>query len=368
MNPRQSVLLSMDVYRLLGEVLAGESGVVIDGGANVGEATKALRRHMPGADIHAFEPVSEAYTNLERVCAACGATAHRMALGDEDGSATINVNKNLWTCSLLDANERGHAFHDDWCETVRTEEVRVTRLDTWAIGQGVDEVALLKLDLQGFELAALRGVGDLLPTVRAIYSEAQITPEYAGASTFGELDVYLRGRGFGLYQIADLCLKGAHLEPSCCDGLWLREDVLARVRESAAPATLNGSSARSSMVMSSAMDLCAKRGWSRIGVYGAGAHSVACAPVLATPPVEVVCFVDDGRAGGSLWGTPVVSRDEARSRGIDAVILSSDRVEDLLLERCDVFLNGGCPVVRLYGERGVEVIESNAPRGVEAAV
>jgi FkbM family methyltransferase len=354
-NPRQAVLLQRDTYRLLGEILEGEPGVVIDGGANVGEATKALRRHMPGRPIHAFEPVGEPFARLEGVCAGVGATPHRLALGDEAGDIEMNVNRNLWTSSILDANERGHAFHDDWCEVVRKERIGVVRLDEWARDHAVEDVALLKLDLQGYELRALRGAGGLLARTRAVYSEAQISQEYAGAATFSEIDGFLRSEGFGLYQVLDLCLKGTHLEPSCCDGLWLRRDVLERVRNGPTPGALRTAEESRGMMMIAALDACADRGFTRVALYGAGAHTVACGPALADPPVDVSFMIDDGRAGGRLWGMPVLSREEALREAIDAVVISSDSMEDQLYERCEPFLEKGLSVVRLYAEEGVRV-------------
>lgn len=368
MNPRQQVLMQCDVYRLLGEILAGESGVVIDGGANIGEATKALRRRFPNAELHAFEPVVATFDGLRDACQQTDAVAHRLALGDRATTLEMHVNKNDWTCSLLPANERGMDFHDDWCETVRTEEVGVVRLDDWALKHGVDEIALLKLDLQGYELPALRGAGDLLGRTKAVFSEAQVSPEYTGASTFGEIDGFLRSQGFGLYQIVDLCLKGTHLEPSCCDGLWLRSDVLERVLSGPAPSTIGASGCLRHLLMSRALDLCARNGHGRVAIYGGGAHTVACGAALATPPVEIVCLIDDTRAGGRLWGTPVVAREEALGQGLDAVVLSSEAAEEQLIERCGPFFRAGVAVVRLYGEGGVSVVRPGTVGSRKAAV
>ena len=359
MNPRQTILLSMDVYQLLAEIMPGESGVIIDGGANVGEATRALRRHFPGAAIHAFEPVAQAFAELEHAAHDTDAIPHRLALGDRPGTTTINVNKNLWTCSLLDANDRGHAFHADWCETVRREEVSVVRLDEWARDRTITELAILKLDLQGFELPALRGAGDLLATCKAIYSEAQISPEYVGASTFPDLDAFLRSHGFGLYQIADLCLKGLHAEPSCCDALWLRRDILDRVRAGTPPRSLDARGNKSAR-LADALDLCAKHGLRRVAIYGAGAHTVAAGAALADPPIEVVGMIDDHRAGSALWGIPVVSPSEARRLNLDAIVISSDRMEEQILSRCTGFLDDGVCIVTLYEPGGPRIVQHSA--------
>ncbi|MGP1347814.1 MAG: FkbM family methyltransferase [Phycisphaerales bacterium] len=350
MNPRQVQLCMVDVFALLAEVLADERSLpIIDGGANRGDTGAAIRRLFPEAPVHMFEPVCAAYTELAtRFADDPLAYTHQLALGERGERAEIHINRNLWTCSLLPANERGMGFHGDWCETVRTESIEVVRLDDWSAAHGIDELGIVKLDLQGFELAALRGMGSLLPRTRAVYAEAQITPEYAGASTLSEIDLFMRSQGFGLYQITDLCLKGPHAEPSCCDGLWLRNDVLARVRALPCPQAIMRSVDLRSARMTTALERCERAGLRRVAIYGAGAHTAACGMALANAPVEVAVIIDDARAGGRLWGYPIVSREQAVGMGIEGVVLSSDRAEPLLIEQSAVLMERGIAVIALY--------------------
>lgn len=351
MNPSQLQLLMIDAYKLLAEVMPDLNGVIIDGGANVGQATQHLRKCFPSAEIHAFEPVSEAFDQLQPRAAAIGAYAHKLALGDAEHDAQIRVNRNLWTCSLLDASDRGHEFHDDWCQTVRTETIRVVRLDDWASQQGISNIAILKLDLQGYELAALRGCGELLDSVQAIYSEAQIVPEYQGAATFSQIDQYLRTRGFALYQIIDLCLKGQHAEPSCCDGLWIRQEILDQIRSRGTPDAITRAQDRRSMLMAEALLRCRDNDLTRVAIYGAGAHTAACGPSLASPPVHIAAIIDDAPKSPAMWQIPVITPTEARSLNLDAIILSSDRAEPQLKAKAQPFIDAGIAVVSLY-ERG----------------
>lgn len=362
MNPRQVQLCMVDVFALLAEVLEDEKSLpIIDGGANRGDTGMTIRRLFPEAPVHLFEPVSAAYQELAtRFASDPLAHTHQLALGERAERAAIHINRNLWTCSLLPANERGLGFHGDWCETVRTESIDVIRLDEWATQQGIDELGIVKLDLQGFELPALRGMGALLSNTRAVYAEAQITPEYAGASTLSEIDLFMRSQGFGLYQLTDLCLKGPHAEPSCCDGLWLRHDVLARVRALPCPQAIIRSLDLRSTRMTTALERCDNAGLRRIAIYGAGAHTAACGMALANAPVEVATIVDDARAGGKLWGYPIVSREQAIAMGIEAVVLSSDRAEPQLIEQSAPLIERGIAVITLYANGEPAWLEQTA--------
>jgi hypothetical protein len=59
-------------------------------------------------------------------------------------------------------------------------------------------VDFLWFDLQGMELAALKGCGDLLSSVSAIHCEVQNFPLYEGAPLYPEVYKWLKQRGFAV--------------------------------------------------------------------------------------------------------------------------------------------------------------------------
>jgi hypothetical protein len=99
-----------------------------------------------------------------------------------------------------------------------------------------------------------------------------------------------------------------------------------------------------------ALERCAKAGRRAVGVYGAGAHTGSMARVLKAPPCPVACIIDDNPqlSGKSLWNFPILSREQALHRGVDAVVLSSDSMEHLLWNNAQPFRDRGIDVIRLY--------------------
>lgn len=86
-----------------------------------------------------------------------------------------------------------------------TQTVRVGRLLDFLAEEAIRSPALLKLDVQGFELEALRGCEDLLHRFAWVYAECSFCELYAGQALADEVIAWLRARGFrlsGLYNMS----------------------------------------------------------------------------------------------------------------------------------------------------------------------
>jgi maleate cis-trans isomerase len=99
-----------------------------------------------------------------------------------------------------------------------------------------------------------------------------------------------------------------------------------------------------------ALKTLSARGVQRVLIYGAGRHT----PKMLSEPidasgVELVAIVDDdpSKSGKVLSGLRIYSVADAMTLHVDAVVVSSDTIEDLLLEQAqDRF--AGLPICALY--------------------
>ena len=109
-----------------------------------------------------------------------------------------------------------------------------------------------------------------------------------------------------------------------------------------------------------AMLNCAKMGYQRVAIYGAGTHTQTVGEAFMNPPVDLVCIIDDDarRFGDQLWGYEIMSREQALSMKLDAVILSANSIEDTLWEQSDLFRQSGIPVIRLYGQQANDTVHA----------
>ena len=173
----------------------------VDIGANKGQFSLFLVETFPGAQVYAFEPLAKAAARFRAVFRGdARVTLHQTAIGPEQGPRTIYVSGREDSSSLLpitplqDAVFPGTALKE-------TATVPVAPLDEFLTRDQIQPPALLKLDVQGYELEALRGCQALLPRFAYIYAECSYAEFYAGQALADEIIDHLRHHGFHLAGI-----------------------------------------------------------------------------------------------------------------------------------------------------------------------
>jgi len=237
-------LFKADAFETVAGILSDRSPeVIVDIGAHIGSTCDRLLAVFPTSRVWAFEPVASTFNRLSmRVGNHPRVDVARLAVGSDNGEIEIYVNGFADTSSALAPTEACRRYHGEKVDPIRNEQVEMVRLDDWAARSGAGDIEVMKVDVQGLELEVLRGAERLLTTtVRAVLSEAQLAPIYQGAATFSEIDLYLRSCGFVLHQVCRIASCGAERRTTCCDALWVREDVhrayIERVTECAAGVT-----------------------------------------------------------------------------------------------------------------------------------
>jgi FkbM family methyltransferase len=173
------------------------SPVIVEAGAHVGYDTVELATLWPQGVIHSFEPVPELFSKLKENTRYCrNVYRYNLALADQTGNAKLFLSsgKSDGSSSLLTPKEHLTAHPD----VIFEKEVSVTTitLDDWAKQHQVKNIDFLWLDLQGYELAVLRAMPDMLASVRLIYTEVSLIEAYTDAPLYPELRDWLEEQGF----------------------------------------------------------------------------------------------------------------------------------------------------------------------------
>lgn len=181
-------------------VLSGlDCRTVVDIGANRGQFALVARQCQPHARIISFEPLPAAAAKFRAVFAGDDrVTLHEVAIGPAPGNATIHVSRRDDSSSLLPITSTQVALFPGTGE-VATATVRVAPLREFIPAADIQAPALIKLDVQGYELEALRGCEDLLDRFAYVYAECSFVELYAGQSLADEVTSWMRERGFKLH-------------------------------------------------------------------------------------------------------------------------------------------------------------------------
>lgn len=183
----------------------GNVRTVVDVGANSGQFALVAKECFPNARLLSFEPLPAPVEKFKRVFAGEPQVAiHEVAIGPRAGEARIHVSRRADSSSLLPITTLQEQLFPGTAE-VGTEPVKVGKLTDFLSGEDIAPPALLKLDVQGFELQALQGCEDLLDRFDWVYVECSFAELYAGQVLADAVVSWLRERGLrvtGVYNVS----------------------------------------------------------------------------------------------------------------------------------------------------------------------
>ena len=180
--------------------------LVLDVGANKGQFALVAVRYFPNARIVSFEPLSGPAAKLRAVFGTnSSVTLHQAAIGPHEADQTIHVSARTDSSSLLPITELQEKIFPGTAES-HSEIVKVAPLTKFLSASQITRPALLKIDVQGFELAVLEGCEPLLPLLDYIYVECSFVELYGGQALANDVTRYLMDKGFrlaGVYNLAN---------------------------------------------------------------------------------------------------------------------------------------------------------------------
>lgn len=139
-----------------------EEGLLVDVGANIGLFTQAVLDRRPGLHAVLFEPVAKYHALCsQRFEQDPRVEVHKLALSDAIEERTIfktahNYGGNSVVTELIfDERENARIFPET---EIEEERIRCTTWDAFAQEHGIEEVAFVKTDTEGFDYAVLKGL------------------------------------------------------------------------------------------------------------------------------------------------------------------------------------------------------------------
>lgn len=194
--------------------------VIYDIGANAGTWTLLAKSIYPHAIVHAFEPLTCHTKTFEANTARlANVHLHKIALGAAATEQAMQVATFSDESSLLQALNTISGLE----ETATFENVSVVRLDDYVREKGLPLPDVLKLDVQGYELEALRGAPKCMASAFAILTEVSFHEFYKGQCLFHHMVELCASKGFYFSALGSNTPIGQRLEQT--DILFLKDEV-----------------------------------------------------------------------------------------------------------------------------------------------
>ena len=193
-----------------------EPGTVVDVG--VGYGTEELWEAFPRARLLMVEPIPDRFGGaaLEAVRRRDGAELVEAAAGATAGEATITVHRAPEMSSVLGA------WTGDRDGEART--VPVVRLDDAVDERSLPGPYVLKVDVEGAELAVLDGAAALLEETEVVLLEVRLFELVPGAAQLHDVIPYMKERGFVAYDLFGGALRLSDGALAVTNIAFVRED------------------------------------------------------------------------------------------------------------------------------------------------
>jgi FkbM family methyltransferase len=169
-----------------------KEAIVIDAGNFKGETLKLFSSYFPNNKIFGFEPHPEHYLiTIKNVNDYSNIKVFNSALGPRSERVSFNLGRLSDSSSILGFNSVNNQLSQ--------VEIDMICLDDFT--KEIDEILILKLDIEGFEVEALKGANQTLKKTRYVTTEMNNQDFHSNGCQYYEVDDLLRNKGFKLIAI-----------------------------------------------------------------------------------------------------------------------------------------------------------------------
>jgi FkbM family methyltransferase len=197
-DPRVTRSGESRVLDLLASQFIAAEITIFDVGANRGDYAVEVMKRLPEARLYCFEPGQAGFQALRR----------RLSKQTDVRLENVGLSERTEECQLY-STEPGSPLSslykrrlDHFGRYMDSHEVvSLIRLDEYCATNAVGEITLLKLDVEGHEVMALRGAGDLIGSQRIPLIQFEFGGANIDSRTYFQDLYYLLNTNYRIYRI-----------------------------------------------------------------------------------------------------------------------------------------------------------------------
>lgn len=196
---------------------------IFDVGAHIGQTSLYFHKGIPNINIYAFEPIKSTYNVLlKNIQDFKNIKPHNIALG----GIIENVEVKLFDKGGSSLNSLKH--ENMHLQGTKTETVKVITGDSFCKANNIDEVDLLKIDTEGYELEVLEGFREMIDNLRinAIFCEVGFSSYNNRNTFFCDLIKFADKNNFVFYGLYEQDNYNISINRNFANALFLNKNVI----------------------------------------------------------------------------------------------------------------------------------------------
>ncbi len=166
---------------------------LVDVGSNKGQFGLITRHFFPNIFIHSIEPQTDEIELQKKVLGNIKIKYYNYAAGSANEEKTLKITKRKDSSSLLEPN-----IDEEIYNVEKKIIIKVKRIENIINISELQNPILVKLDIQGYELEALKGLGSLLNKIDYVLIEVSFQEAYLNQPLADDIIKYLKTKNFKL--------------------------------------------------------------------------------------------------------------------------------------------------------------------------
>ncbi len=182
--------------------------IIFDCGAKYGSSVERFKKLYPNSEIHCFEPVKTSIQKIQEnfknnnsiILNNCGVgdTNEKKVFNEYEGRVGISSFREIkkdtaWAVDRLNEEKEPKKY-----------EVNIITLDKYCSENNINEINIMKIDVQGYETNVLEGAKNLLKLSKIDLIEMELHHDnlYNFESSYYELEKYLIPNKYRLFSVS----------------------------------------------------------------------------------------------------------------------------------------------------------------------
>jgi FkbM family methyltransferase len=208
------------LYRTLDQsikyLIKKDNPIIFDVGAHTGETIERFRKLYNKSIIHSFEPQVDSFQKLKKF-SDDKTILNNFALGEKIEIKKFYINKNDSTSGFYKFTDKMFADHNNY-----SKDIQIKTLDQYVEERNVENIDILKIDVQGYEDNVLKGaIKTLTNKIKILELEIIFIDYYEKKSSFYNLEGIIKPLGFELYTISSPVLDESDDRLKWLDAIYI---------------------------------------------------------------------------------------------------------------------------------------------------